>query len=86
MFLVAGDKSGDWSGWYDMAIKAAELRFARYLEKREAMSDQAVTWEELRAELVQLGDEQEVARLRDGLVARRRAYRLAEARHELGLR
>ncbi|MFI6801520.1 helix-turn-helix domain-containing protein [Streptosporangium canum] len=50
------------------------------------MSDQSVTWEELRAELVQPGDEQEVARLRDGLVARRRAYQLAEARRKLGLR
>ncbi|WP_329084198.1 MULTISPECIES: helix-turn-helix domain-containing protein [unclassified Streptosporangium] len=50
------------------------------------MSDQAVTWEELRAELVQPSDEQEVAQLRDGLVARQRAYQLAEARRKLGLR
>ncbi|SNT45568.1 Phage derived protein Gp49-like [Streptosporangium subroseum] len=35
VFLVAGDKSGDWSGWYDVAIKAAEVRFARYLKERE---------------------------------------------------
>ncbi|MEV7013051.1 helix-turn-helix transcriptional regulator [Streptosporangium sp. NPDC051022] len=50
------------------------------------MSDQAVTWEELRAELVRTGDEHEVARFRDELVARQRAYQLAEARRELGLR
>ncbi|MEU4832833.1 type II toxin-antitoxin system RelE/ParE family toxin [Streptosporangium sp. NPDC023615] len=35
VFLVAGDKSGDWSGWYDVAIKAAEVRFTRYLTERE---------------------------------------------------
>ncbi|MEV4182618.1 type II toxin-antitoxin system RelE/ParE family toxin [Streptosporangium canum] len=35
VFLVAGDKSGDWSGWYDAVVKAAELRFARYLEEGE---------------------------------------------------
>ncbi|WP_440102079.1 type II toxin-antitoxin system RelE/ParE family toxin [Streptosporangium sp. H16] len=35
VFLVAGDKSGDWSGWYGVAIKAAEVRFARYLKERE---------------------------------------------------
>lgn len=35
VFLVAGDKSGDWSGWYDVAIKAAEVRFARYLKEGE---------------------------------------------------
>jgi DNA-binding XRE family transcriptional regulator len=50
------------------------------------MSDQAVTWEELRAELIQPEDEQEVAELRDELVARQRAYQLAEARRKLGLR
>ncbi|MER5626047.1 type II toxin-antitoxin system RelE/ParE family toxin [Streptosporangium sp. NPDC002544] len=35
VFLVAGDKSGDWSGWYDVAIKTAEARFARYLKEGE---------------------------------------------------
>ncbi|WP_424536055.1 helix-turn-helix domain-containing protein [Sphaerisporangium viridialbum] len=50
------------------------------------MSDQAVTWEELRAQLIQPEDEQEVAELRDELVARQRAYQLAEARQKLGLR
>jgi hypothetical protein len=44
------------------------------------MIDQAVTWEKLRAELVQVGDEPEVARLRDEFVTRQRAYQLAEAR------
>ncbi|MEU9835172.1 helix-turn-helix domain-containing protein [Streptosporangium sp. NPDC048047] len=50
------------------------------------MSDQAVTWEELRAELVRPEDEHEVARLRDEISARQRAYRLAETRRALGLR
>ncbi|MEU9835171.1 type II toxin-antitoxin system RelE/ParE family toxin [Streptosporangium sp. NPDC048047] len=33
VFLVAGDKSGDWNGWYDTAIKTAETRFARHFEE-----------------------------------------------------
>ncbi|GAA3120933.1 type II toxin-antitoxin system RelE/ParE family toxin [Streptosporangium carneum] len=33
VFLVAGDKSSDWNGWYDVAIKTAEARFARYLKE-----------------------------------------------------
>ncbi|MFF4411106.1 helix-turn-helix domain-containing protein [Streptosporangium sp. NPDC001559] len=49
------------------------------------MSDRT-TWEELRAELVRPEDEQEVARFRDELVVRQRAYQLAEARHKFGLR
>lgn len=35
VFLVAGDKSGDWSGWYDSAIKEAEERYARYLKEQD---------------------------------------------------
>ncbi|MFF4411107.1 type II toxin-antitoxin system RelE/ParE family toxin [Streptosporangium sp. NPDC001559] len=35
VFLVAGDKAGDWNSWYDTAIKAAEDRFARYLEEEK---------------------------------------------------
>ncbi|WP_285702767.1 type II toxin-antitoxin system RelE/ParE family toxin [Microtetraspora sp. NBRC 16547] len=35
VFLVAGDKSADWHGWYDVAIKTAEVRFSRYLKERE---------------------------------------------------
>ncbi|MFF0310445.1 helix-turn-helix domain-containing protein [Streptosporangium sp. NPDC004379] len=50
------------------------------------MSDRAVTWEELRAELIRPEDEGEVARFGEELMARQRAYRLAEARRELGLR
>ncbi len=35
VFLVAGDKSGNWERWYDEAIEMAEKRFARYLKERE---------------------------------------------------
>jgi hypothetical protein len=35
VFLVAGDKAGDWENWYDGAILMAETRFARYLKERE---------------------------------------------------
>lgn len=31
IFLVAGDKSGDWCGWYDEAIALADLRFTEHL-------------------------------------------------------
>ncbi|GIH79576.1 helix-turn-helix domain-containing protein [Planobispora longispora] len=50
------------------------------------MSDESVTWEELRAELIQPEDEPQVAEFRDELIAQQRAYRLAEARRQLGLR
>ncbi|MFC4588202.1 helix-turn-helix domain-containing protein [Sphaerisporangium corydalis] len=50
------------------------------------MSDQEMSWEDLRAELIRPEDEPEVARFREELVARQRAYQLAEARKERGLR
>ncbi|MBA4864111.1 type II toxin-antitoxin system RelE/ParE family toxin [Streptomyces sp. PSKA54] len=34
VLLVAGDKSGDWSGWYDWAIPRAERLLTVYLEER----------------------------------------------------
>jgi hypothetical protein len=30
IFLVAGDKAGQWSRWYDEAIPLAEARYADY--------------------------------------------------------
>ncbi len=38
LILVAGDKSGDWTGWYDTNIPLAEARYAKHqaeLEKKE---------------------------------------------------
>ncbi|MBG0830977.1 type II toxin-antitoxin system RelE/ParE family toxin [Planomonospora sp. ID67723] len=35
VFLVAGDKSEDWDGWYGTAIKIAEERFARHMERKD---------------------------------------------------
>ncbi|WP_459649594.1 type II toxin-antitoxin system RelE/ParE family toxin [Kitasatospora sp. Ki12] len=32
--LVAGDKSGRWSEWYDESIPLAEKRYADYVEER----------------------------------------------------
>ena len=32
VLLVAGDKAGDWRGWYRTAIPRAELLYAEYLE------------------------------------------------------
>ena len=35
IFLVAGDKTGRWSRWYDEAIPLAEARYAEYRRLRE---------------------------------------------------
>jgi hypothetical protein len=35
IFLVAGDKSGNWEGWYREAIPLADKRFAEHLRKLE---------------------------------------------------
>jgi hypothetical protein len=35
IFLVAGDKSGNWAGWYREAIPLADERFAEHLRKLE---------------------------------------------------
>lgn len=32
VLLVAGDKSGNWRGWYEVAIPLAEARYAEHLE------------------------------------------------------
>lgn len=35
ILLIAGDKSGQWSGWYREAIPEAEQFYATYLRERE---------------------------------------------------
>jgi hypothetical protein len=35
IFLVAGDKAGNWEGWYREAIPLADERFARHLAELE---------------------------------------------------
>ncbi|AMM09214.1 DNA-binding protein [Streptomyces albidoflavus] len=35
ILLVAGDKSGQWTEWYQEAIPLAEQRYALYLKERE---------------------------------------------------
>jgi hypothetical protein len=35
IFLVAGDRAGNWEGWYRMAIPPADDRFARHLASLE---------------------------------------------------
>ncbi|CUU54994.1 hypothetical protein Ga0074812_10474 [Parafrankia irregularis] len=35
VLLVAGDKAGRWSAWYDRAIPLAEARYALYLKERD---------------------------------------------------
>jgi hypothetical protein len=33
IFLVAGDKSGQWKKWYETAIPAADQRFEEHLQR-----------------------------------------------------
>lgn len=35
ILLTAGDKSGNWSGWYRQAIPRAEELYQRYLQERQ---------------------------------------------------
>lgn len=35
IFLVAGDKAGNWRGWYDEAIPLADSRYAEHLKAVE---------------------------------------------------
>ncbi len=35
IFLAAGDKAGNWEGWYREAIPLADKRFAQHLAERE---------------------------------------------------
>ncbi|PWK70360.1 hypothetical protein BCL76_105313 [Streptomyces sp. CG 926] len=35
MFLVGGDKAGEWQGWYRSAIPLAEKAYADYLTEGE---------------------------------------------------
>ncbi|GLX95643.1 hypothetical protein Hesp01_35930 [Herbidospora sp. NBRC 101105] len=39
IFLVAGDKAGQWSRWHDKAIPLAEARYAEYRAKLEKEAD-----------------------------------------------
>jgi hypothetical protein len=35
VFLVGGDKSGNWNGWYDAAIIQAQQSYAEHLKYEE---------------------------------------------------
>jgi hypothetical protein len=39
LLLVAGDKSGNWQRWYDVAIPLAEARYAEHLAALSEESD-----------------------------------------------
>jgi hypothetical protein len=41
IFLVAGDKSGNWDGWYRKAVPLADERFAQHLAELEAEEEEA---------------------------------------------
>ena len=36
IFLVAGDKAGNWDAWYRKAVPLADERYARHLAELEA--------------------------------------------------
>jgi hypothetical protein len=39
IFLVAGDKSGNWDAWYRTAVPLADERFAQHLKELEAVEE-----------------------------------------------
>jgi hypothetical protein len=39
ILLIAGDKAGDWQGWYRKAIPRAEALYEVYLKERAAEED-----------------------------------------------
>ncbi|QYC38297.1 hypothetical protein Nocox_03335 [Nonomuraea coxensis DSM 45129] len=39
IFLVAGDKAGQWSRWYDEAVPLAEARYADYRAEQDKETD-----------------------------------------------
>ncbi|GAA1007693.1 hypothetical protein Aple_071610 [Acrocarpospora pleiomorpha] len=39
IFLVAGDKAGQWSRWYDEAIPLAEARYSDYRAEQDRETD-----------------------------------------------
>lgn len=41
ILLVGGDKSGDWQGWYRIAVPRAEELYTDYLKEREEEEGQA---------------------------------------------
>ena len=41
IFLVAGDKAGNWDAWYSKAVPLADERFARHLAELEAEEQEA---------------------------------------------
>lgn len=40
IFLVAGDKAGNWRGWYDQATPLADSRYAEHLKAMEEDDEQ----------------------------------------------
>ena len=40
IFLVAGDKSGNWDAWYRKAVPLADERFAQHLAELEAEEEE----------------------------------------------
>ncbi|MFB7497231.1 type II toxin-antitoxin system RelE/ParE family toxin [Streptomyces sp. NPDC056161] len=89
--LVAGDKAGQWSGWYRWAIPAAEARCAEWLDHlaRTAGGGRGVTglhaWDDVKHEVFDAEDLDAIDAGAQRMVAEARARRLAEMRRQLGL-
>jgi predicted XRE-type DNA-binding protein len=86
---MAGDKAGDWSGWYRDNIPLAEQRYERWLAGGydEERNMRARNWKDVRAEGRAKGllDDAEIAEHRRRMLAELRAYQLSEIREALGL-
>jgi predicted XRE-type DNA-binding protein len=89
ILLMAGDKAGDWSGWYRDNIPLAEQRYERWLAGGydEERNMRARNWKDVRAEGRAKGllDDAEIAEHRRRMLAELRAYQLSEIREALGL-
>jgi hypothetical protein len=40
IFLVAGDKAGNWASWYDSAVPLADQRYTDHLKKLKQQEEQ----------------------------------------------
>ena len=87
VLLVAGDKAGNWRGWYRTAIPRAEQLYAEHVDAMRAGGEgrPVMRWEDLYEELYDADDRAEIERLKVRLLSELKARRLAQARKSRGL-
>jgi DNA-binding XRE family transcriptional regulator len=94
IFLVSGDKAGNWKRWYRQAIPLADERFRRALDRDEgerAMNIEYAKWSDVKAKARALDPRTETEREAGAAKARERreayvrGHQLAEMRKAAGL-